>query len=64
MATHGERRIAGSSRGDRPYAVSGDFGLILWSTRNACGDEFMAEQDEGAPERFCLAHLRKPEADK
>jgi hypothetical protein len=35
MATHGERRIAGTSRGDRPRAASNDFGLIVWSTRNA-----------------------------
>lgn len=61
MATHGERRIADTSRGDRPYAVSGDSGLLVWSTRNACGDEFLTEQDQDAPERFCLAHLPRPE---
>ncbi len=64
MAKHGERRIAGTSRGDRPYAVSGDFSLVVWSTRNACGDEFMTKQDEGAPERFCVARLSKPEDGK
>ncbi len=64
MATHGERRIAGTSRGDRPYAVSADSGLLIWSTRNACGDEFMTGQDEEAPERFCLARLPKPEEDR
>lgn len=64
MATHGERRIAGTSRGDRPYAVSDDFSLVVWSTRNACGNEFMTEQEEGAPERFCVARLSKPEAGK
>jgi len=64
MVTHGERRIASTSRGDRPYAVSDNFGLIVWSTRNACGDEFLAKQDESAPERFCLARLREPEAGK
>lgn len=61
IATHGERRIAGTSRGDRPYALSADAGLFVWSTRNACGDEFMTEQDEDAPERFCLARLPQPE---
>lgn len=61
MATHGERRIAGTSRGDLPYALSADAGLFAWSTRNACGDEFMREQDEDAPERFCLGHLPQPE---
>jgi uncharacterized protein YecT (DUF1311 family) len=64
MATHGERRIAGTSRGDRPSAVSGDLGLVVWSTRNACGDEFMTEQDDSAPERLCLAYLARPEDSK
>jgi uncharacterized protein YecT (DUF1311 family) len=64
MATHDERRIAGTSHGDRPYAISDDFGLFVWSTRNTCGDEFMTVQDESAPERFCLARLREPEAGK
>ncbi|MBN9243907.1 MAG: DUF1311 domain-containing protein [Mesorhizobium sp.] len=61
MDTHGERRIAATSRSDRPYAVSADLDLIVWSTRNACGDEFMTEQDEDAPEHFCLALLAQPE---
>lgn len=61
MATHGERRVAGTSRGDLPQALSDDAGLLVWSTRNACGDEFMTEQDEDAPERFCLARLPQPE---
>ena len=61
MATHGERRVAGTSQGDRPYAVSGDSGRIVWSTRNACGDEFMTGQDDGAPERLCLARMAKPQ---
>lgn len=55
MATRAERRIAGTARGDRPYAVSADLGTILWATRNACGDEHVAGQD--APERFCLAAM-------
>lgn len=64
MATHKERRIAATSQGDLPRAISGDAGLIVWSTRNACGSEFRTEQDENAPERFCLAHLPKPEEGK
>lgn len=64
MATHGERRIAGTSRGDRPYAISADHRLLMWSTRNRCGDEFLTGQDEDAPERFCLARLSKPEDNK
>jgi len=64
MATHDERRIAGTSHGDRPYAISDDFDLFVWSTRNTCGDEFMTVRDESAPERFCLARLREPEAGK
>ncbi|HEU4806082.1 MAG TPA: hypothetical protein VFS91_09825, partial [Nitrobacter sp.] len=64
MATRGERRIAGTSQGDRPYAVSADRSLLVWSTRNQCGDEFLTEQDESKPERFCLAHLPKPERSK
>lgn len=58
------RRIASTSRGDRPYALSADLSLLVWSTGNACGDEFMTEQDESQPERFCLAHLQKSEAGK
>jgi hypothetical protein len=61
METRNVRRIAGTSQGDRPYALSADLSLLVWSTRNACGDEFLAEQDENAPERFCLARLREPE---
>ncbi|MGX9390175.1 lysozyme inhibitor LprI family protein [Nitrobacteraceae bacterium UC4446_H13] len=57
MTTRGERRIAGTSRGDKPYAISADRSLFVWSTRNQCGDEFLTEQDESKPERFCLAHL-------
>lgn len=57
MATHGERRITGTSRGDQPYAVSADHGTVLWSTRNHCGDEFLADPDTGAPEHFCLAAM-------
>ena len=64
MTTHGERRIAGTSAGDQPSAISADQRLFVWSTRNRCGDEFLAEQDEDAPERFCLARLSKPEAGK
>ncbi|MGV7120824.1 lysozyme inhibitor LprI family protein [Sphingopyxis sp. 550A] len=55
MATRAERRIAGTWRGDRPYAVSADQGTLLWVTRNACGDEHEADPD--APERFCLAAM-------
>jgi uncharacterized protein YecT (DUF1311 family) len=61
MMTRGEQRIAGTSRGDRPDAISTDQSLFIWSTRNQCGDEFLTEQDESEPERFCLAHLPKPE---
>jgi len=64
MDTHGERRIAATSRGDEPRAVADDFSLIVWSTRNACGDELMTEQDQEAPERFCLTHLPQPEESK
>jgi uncharacterized protein YecT (DUF1311 family) len=64
METRKIRRIAGVSRGDRPHALSADLSLLAWSTRNACGDEFLAEQDENAPERFCLAHLHEPETGK
>jgi uncharacterized protein YecT (DUF1311 family) len=64
MTTRGERRIAGTSRGDRPYAISADHGLLIWSTRNQCGDEFLTEQDESEPERFCLARLPKPKGRK
>lgn len=64
METHKVRRIAGTSRGDQPSAISADHRLFAWSTRNRCGDEFLTEQDEDAPERFCLARLSKPEAGK
>ncbi len=64
METNKVRRIANTSRGDRLHALSTDLGLLAWSTRNACGDEFMTEQDENAPERFCLARLREPETGK
>lgn len=64
MTTHGEQRIAGTSAGDQPHAISGDHRLFVWSTRNRCGDEFLSEQDEDAPERFCRARLSKPEAGK
>lgn len=62
MATHGERRIAGTSRGDHLYALSADQRLLVWSTRNACGDERLAPQDEEAPEQICVAHLAAPKA--
>jgi uncharacterized protein len=64
LETHKLRRIASTSRGDRPYALSADLSLLVWSTRNACGDEFLTEQDENAPERFCLARLQEPETGK
>ena len=64
MAPRHERRIAGTSAGDRPYAISDDFSLLVWSTRNACGDELLATQDDNASERFCLAHLNEPEGSK
>ncbi|MEH6949913.1 lysozyme inhibitor LprI family protein [Nitrobacter sp. NHB1] len=64
MTTRGERRIAGTSRGDKPYAISADRCLFVWSTRNQCSDEFLTAQDESKPGRFCLAHLPKPEAGK
>ncbi len=64
LETRKLRRIAGTSHDDRPYALSADLGLLVWSTHNSCGDEFLAKQDERAPERFCLAHLQKSEADK
>jgi uncharacterized protein YecT (DUF1311 family) len=55
MATRAERRIAGTWRGDLPYAVSADQGTLLWATRNACGEEH--EADPNAPERFCIAAM-------
>jgi hypothetical protein len=61
MATHDERRIAGTSRGDHPYVLSADGRLLVWSTHNACGDELLLVQDEDAPEQVCLAHLPAPE---
>lgn len=64
MPTHGERRIAGASSGDRPYAIAADRGLFVRSTRNACGDEFLAAQDDSKPERLCLARLTELEANK
>jgi uncharacterized protein YecT (DUF1311 family) len=59
MATRGERRIAGTSQGDWPYAFAARSGLFIWFTRNACGDELMSEQDEDAPGHFCLSYLPK-----
>jgi uncharacterized protein len=64
MASGGERRVAGTSRGDQPRAIAADSGVLLWSTRNHCGDEFMTEQDDSQPEHFCLARLTPPEAGK
>lgn len=64
MATHDDRRIAGTSQGDQPYAISADQSLFIWSTHNQCGDEFLTEQNESEPERFCLAHLPTAEAGK
>ncbi len=64
MATGGERRIAGTSSGDQPYAIAADHGLLVWSTRNGCGDESLAEQDDSMPRRLCLARLTAPEAGK
>jgi uncharacterized protein YecT (DUF1311 family) len=57
IATRSERRIAGTGLGDQPYAVSADLGIMIWSTRNRCGDEYLAESDAGASERFCLASM-------
>jgi uncharacterized protein YecT (DUF1311 family) len=57
MATHGERRIAGTSRGDLPLAVSVDRHLLVWSTRHECGDEIFTAQNEKKPQHFCIAHL-------
>jgi uncharacterized protein YecT (DUF1311 family) len=64
MTTHGERRIVGTSAGDQPHAISVDHSLFVWSTRNRCGDKFLAGQDESKPQRLCLARLSKPEAGK
>lgn len=64
LATRGERRIAGTARGDQPYSLSADQSLFVWSTRNACGDEFLVVQNDSAPPRFCLAHLTPPKARK
>lgn len=64
MATGGERRVAGTSQGDRPHAIATNRGLLVWSTRNACGDEFLAAQDDNKPEHLCLARLTKPETGK
>ena len=61
MARRSERRIAGTSQGDKPQAIPADQGLLVWSTRNACGGEFLMVQDESEPERFCLARLPKRE---
>lgn len=60
MTTHDGQRIAGTSRGDHPYVISADHRLLVWSTRNHCGDEFLTEPDGSVPERVCLAHLPKP----
>src|SRR3546814_18374448 len=60
MATRSARRIAGTSRGDRPYAISADQRLFAWSTRNLCGDESLADQDQPTPPRFCLPQLPTP----
>src|SRR3546814_2101177 len=57
MATRRERRIAGTARGDQPYAVSADLGTLAWSTHNRCGDAFLAEPEADAPARFCLAAM-------
>ena len=57
MTTHHEQRIAGTSAGDRPYAISDDFNVLVWSTRSACGDELLTEQDDDTPKHFCLAQL-------
>ena len=57
MATHQERRIAGTARGDRPYGVSDDGRLLIWSTQGNCGDERLEEPPDEAPERFCMARL-------
>ena len=57
MNTRSERRITGTSSGDRPYAMSTDQRVFVWATHNQCGDERMNEQDENEPERLCLAHL-------
>lgn len=57
MATRVERRIAGTARGDRPYAMAADRGTILWSTHNRCGDETLSGPDIAAPERFCIAAI-------
>ncbi|CAM5211177.1 hypothetical protein CDEN61S_02362 [Castellaniella denitrificans] len=62
LATRGERRIAGTARGDQPCAISSDQSLLVWSTRNACGDELLAARNDSAPQRFCLAHLTTPKA--
>ncbi|MGB3423682.1 MAG: lysozyme inhibitor LprI family protein [Castellaniella sp.] len=62
LATHGDRRIAGTARGDQPYALSADQNLLVWLTRSACGDESLKEADDSAPQRFCLAHLTTPKA--
>lgn len=50
-------RFAGTAHGDHPYAIFADHSLLVWSTRNACGDESLTAQEEDAPEQFCLAHL-------
>jgi uncharacterized protein YecT (DUF1311 family) len=60
LKTRSERRIAGTARGDRPYALSADQRLLVWATRQTCGDESLNEPDERAPLRFCLAQLPAP----
>lgn len=57
LAQRTERRIAGTSRGDLPYSASRDFDVLVWSTRNACGNEYLTEPDPSEPEQFCFARL-------
>lgn len=57
MPTRTMRRIARTSRGDRPMAISNELRMLAWSSRSPCGDETLALPDEKAPTRLCFAEL-------
>src|SRR3546814_20555556 len=57
METHKLRRIASISGGDRPYALFGDLGLLVWSTQNSCGDPFPARLEEHTSELQSLMRI-------
>lgn len=56
---HGrERRISGTSPGDRPLAASLATGRLAWTTANRCGEERIEAPDDALPRRVCVAGLR------